>query len=495
MTTAYAPNPATQARLQRPFQSLINGRWVDASDGGSIDVINPGDGSLLTQIPAATASDVDQAVAAARTAFDNGTWSRMLPSERAKLLWHVGELIDAHADELAELESLDNGKPVTFAKYGDVPTASNYFRYWAGWCTKITGRTEAVDQPGEWFASIWREPVGVAGLIIPWNYPLAMAAVKLGPALAAGCTTVLKPAEQSPLTAIRLGELIQEAGFPDGVVNIVTGHGHVTGAALAAHRDVDKISFTGSTEVGKILLDAARGNLKRLSLELGGKSPTIVLEDADIEAAAAGASLAIFTNSGQMCAAGSRLFVARPIFDKFMAALSDQALSQRVGYGLDPATTLGPVISDVQHGRVLSYIEEGKKAGASVLTGGEAAGDKGYFVKPTVMADIRPDMSVYREEIFGPVVVATPFDDLDDVIRMANDTNYGLAANIWTNDNSRGHRLARQIRAGVIWLNSYGVTGPNLPFGGYKESGWGREGGIDGIEAFTEVKSIINRLL
>lgn len=495
MTTSHTISPVTRARLERPFQSLIDGRWVDASDGGAIDVINPGDGSLLTRVAAGTAADVDQAVAAARAAFDSGIWSDMLPSERAKLLWRVGELIDTNAQELAELETLDNGKPVTFARYGDVPTASNHFRYWAGWCTKITGRTEAIDQPGEWFASVWREPVGVAGLITPWNYPLAMAAVKLGPALAAGCTTILKPAEQSPLTAIRLGELIQEAGFPDGVVNIVTGHGHITGAALASHQDVDKISFTGSTEVGKILLDAARGNLKRLSLELGGKSPTIILEDADITAAAAGAALAIFTNSGQMCAAGSRLFVARPIFDKFLAALSEHALAQRIGNGLDPTTTLGPVISDVQHKRVLGYIEQGRKAGATVLTGGESIGEKGYFVQPTVISGVTSEMTVYREEIFGPVVVAMPFDDIEEVIQMANDTNYGLAVNIWTNDNSRAHRLARRIRVGVVWINSFGVTGPNLPFGGFKESGWGREGGIDGIEAFTEVKSIINKLI
>jgi phenylacetaldehyde dehydrogenase len=473
---------------------MIGGRWVDASDGGSIDVINPGDGTVIARVPAGTETDIDNAVIAARSAFDSGLWPNMLPSERARLLWRLGDLIDAHADELAELETLDNGKPIMFARHGDIPLASKYFRYWAGWCTKVTGRTETVDHPGEWFASVWREPVGVEGLIIPWNYPLAMAAVKLGPALAAGCTTVLKPAEQSPLTAIRLGELIQEAGFPDGVVNIVTGHGHIAGAALAQHRGVDKISFTGSTDVGKMLLDAARGNLKRLSLELGGKSPTIVLEDADIEAAAAGASLAIFTNSGQMCAAGSRLLVAHGVFDKFMAVLSEHALAQKIGNGLDPSTTMGPLISDRQQRRVLDYIAQGRSAGASVLTGGEAHGDRGYFVKPTVMADIRSDMSIYREEIFGPVVVATPFYDLDEAVRMANDTDYGLAANIWTNDNARGHRLARRIRAGMAWLNCYGVTGANLPFGGFKQSGWGREGGIDGIEAFTEVKTIVNQI-
>lgn len=494
MSAAPSLRPETRNRLQRPFQSMIGGRWVDASDNGTIQVVNPADGLVLTNVPAGTEVDIDAAVAAARAAFDSGLWPGTLPSERAKLLWRLGDLIDAHADELAELETLDNGKPVMFARHGDIPGAASCFRYWAGWCTKISGRTEAVDNPGEWFASVWREPVGVAGLILPWNYPLAIAAVKLGPALAVGCTTVVKPAEQSPLSTLRLGELIQEAGFPDGVVNIVTGHGSVAGAAMARHPGIDKVSFTGSTEVGKFLLDAARGNLKRLSLELGGKSPTIVLEDADVETAAAGAALAIFTNSGQMCTAGSRLFVARPVFDKFMTALSEQALSRKIGNGLDPSTTLGPVISNVQHGRVLDYIAQGRAAGASVRTGGAAHGDRGYFIQPTVMADIRSDMSVYREEIFGPVVVATPFDDLDDVVRMANDTNYGLAANIWTNDNSRGHRLARKIRAGVIWLNCYGVTGPNLPFGGFKESGWGREGGLDGIEAFTEVKTIVNRI-
>jgi phenylacetaldehyde dehydrogenase len=401
-------------------------------------------------------------------------------------------LLESHADEIAELEALDNGKPMRDARNVDLPGSYEILRYMAGWATKINGETITVSAPGSWHAYTLREPVGVVGQVIPWNFPLMMAAWKIAPALAAGCTIVLKPAEQTPLTALRLGQLIQEAGFPDGVVNILTGFGETAGAALAAHPDVDKLAFTGSTEVGKLIVQAAAGNLKKVSLELGGKSPAIVFPDADMDVAISGTSSAIFFNMGQCCTAGSRLYAHKRVFDRLMQGVADRAGQIRVGHGLDPETQLGPLVSDEQFKRVTGYLDAGRQQGAKVVTGGSRVGDQGYFVQPTVLTETKPEMSVIREEIFGPVVCAIPFDDddLDRIARTANDTSYGLAASIWTRDLGIAHKLARRIKAGTVWINTHNFGDPALPFGGYKQSGWGREMGYEAIELYTEVKAV-----
>lgn len=484
----------TRASLDRPFQLLIDGRWTDPDSGDRLDVVNPADGGVIASIPAGGARDIDRAVAAARRAFESGPWASPPASERARLLWRLADLIEARKEEFAELETLDNGKPITMAKWVDVPASVAALRYWSGWCGKITGETRSVDMPGEFLAMTLREPVGVVGLITPWNFPLMSAVSKLGPALAAGCTVILKPAEQTSMTALRLGEAILEAGFPPGVVNIVSGLGSVAGAALAEHDGVDKISFTGSTAVGKSLIGAARGNLKRLTLELGGKSPTIILPDADLKKAIIGAAQSIFLNSGQICVAGSRLYVAQEKFDQVLEGLVKVAASFKLGPGLDPATTLGPLVSGTQQQRVMDLIDSARAEGATVVTGGKRAGDHGYFVEPTIISDVTPNMRVAREEIFGPVLVATPVADLDELAALANDTVYGLSASIWTRDISTAYRLARKIKAGTININTGSVAGPNLPFGGFKQSGWGRENGTDGINSFTELKTVITAL-
>jgi phenylacetaldehyde dehydrogenase len=489
-----APSAETLSSLARPFEMLIDGDWRSAIDGDVLDVVNPADGAVIATILSGGAGDVDAAVAAARRAFEDRRWTGMTPGARARVLWKVADLIEARATEFAELETLDNGKPVSAARAMDVPAAAAAFRYWAGWCTRPTGETHAVDLPGEYLAYTVREPVGVVALITPWNFPLVMASAKLAPALAAGCAIVLKPAEQTSLTALRLGEVLMEAGVPAGVVNVVTGLGRAAGAALANHPDVDKISFTGSTLVGKDLVGAARGNLKRLTLELGGKSPTLILADADLTKAIPAAANGIFRNAGQMCAAGSRLFVERSRFDEVVEGVVAHAGSLRMGPGMDPATTLGPLVSRVQHERVLGYIDSARHEGATLATGGGAPGGAGYFVEPTVVIDARPDMRVVREEIFGPVLVATPVDDLDDLAALANDTEFGLSAGIWTRDVAAAQRLARQLKAGTVTINSGMVTGPNLPFGGFKQSGWGREGGAAGIEAYLESKTVVTAL-
>jgi phenylacetaldehyde dehydrogenase len=487
-------SPAVSAFLKKEPRLLIGGEWVEPRSQQRIPVIDPASGKQIATVADANQEDVDRAVAAARKAFESGPWADMRPVERQALLWKLADLVDKHAEELAELESIDNGKTKFMATIIDVAGTSEYFRYMAGWATKVEGSTIQTSinaGPGAKFHTyVSREPVGVVAQIVPWNFPLAMAAWKLGPALAVGCTSVLKPAEQTPLTALRLGELILEAGFPPGVVNILTGNGETTGAALVSHPGVDKVAFTGSTAVGKIINKAATDTLKRVSLELGGKSPVIVLPDADVNTVAGGAAQAIFFNSGQVCTAGSRLYVHKKIYDKVLEGVSAAASSIKLGPGLDPETEMGPLVSDEQQQRVLSYIKSGKEQGATVLAGGEAPSAPGYYVKPTVLANVRPDMKVVREEIFGPVVVAQRFEDLDEIAAIANDTPYGLAASIWSNDLRAVHRLVPKIRAGTVWVNCHNFVDPNMPFGGFKQSGIGREHGRAAIELYTELKSV-----
>ena len=481
-----------------PRQLFINGQWADSASGRTFETPNPATGETLARVAEGEAEDIDRAVKAARKAFDEGPWGRMTPSERGRIIWRIGDLIYEHLDELAQLESLDNGKPFAVAQAADVPLAADLFQYMAGWATKIEGNTINISvpyMPGANFHSYTlREPVGVVGQIIPWNFPLLMAAWKLGPALACGNTVVLKPAEQTPLTALRLAGLMAEAGVPDGVVNVVPGFGETAGAALAAHHDVDKVAFTGSTEVGKLIANAATGNLKKVSLELGGKSPNVVFDDADPSSAIAGAASAIFFNHGQCCVAGSRLYVQEGSFDEVVDGVAEIAKSIKLGPGLEPGTQMGPLVSDEQLRRVTGLVDSGIAEGATALSGGGRHGNRGYFVEPTVLTNTHPEMTVVREEIFGPVVVATPFSDLDAVAAAANDTPYGLGAGIWTKDISKAHALAKKIRAGSIYINCYNVFDAALPFGGYKQSGWGREMGHEVLNNYTEVKAVTTLL-
>ncbi len=493
MATTAAPTQLERSVTEfvsKPRKMLIGGKWVDAVSGKTFDTRNPATGEVLAHVAEADSADVDQAVKAARKAFESGPWPEMSPSERGRLLWKLSDLIEKHREELAQLETLDNGKPIFFSRIVDVATCIDVFRYLAGMATKIEGTTIPISAPGKYFAYSLREPVGVAGQIIPWNFPLIMAAWKLAPALAVGCTCVLKPAEQTPLTALRLGELIQEAGFPDGVVNIVPGFGETAGAALAAHPGVDKIAFTGSTEIGKLIAHAATGNLKKVSLELGGKSPNVIFADADLAAAIPGSTNAIFFNQGQICTAGSRLFVHKSIFDKVVDGVAQASMKFRVGPGIDSSTNMGPLVSKEQLDRVCGYLESGAREGATAVAGGHKMGGAGYFVEPTVLVDVKPQMKVVREEIFGPVVTAIPFSEPEEVMTFANDTIYGLASAIWTRDISKAHRLAAKLRAGTVWINCYNVFDPALPFGGYKQSGWGREMGSKAVELYTETKSV-----
>jgi phenylacetaldehyde dehydrogenase len=491
-------DPRVSDFIAKPRKMLIGGQWVNAASGKTFPTYNPATGEILSQIAEGDRQDIDAAVQAARKAFETGPWPRMTPSERGRLIWKLADLLEANLEEFALIETLDNGKPLGVARVADVPLAVDMLRYMAGWATKLEGTTIPISVPytpgAKYLAYTLREPVGVVGQIIPWNFPLLMAAWKLGPALAAGCTVILKPAEQTPLSALRLGELITEAGFPDGVVNIVPGYGETAGAALSAHDGVDKIAFTGSTEVGKLIVHAATGNLKKVSLELGGKSPNVVFKDADIDNAIAGSASAIFFNHGQCCCAGSRLYVERPVFDRVVEGVSDQAKKIKLGSGLDPDTSMGPLVSAEQLQRVCNYLEIGLTEGARAVTGGRKAGDKGYFVEPTVLVDTKDNMKVVQEEIFGPVVAAIPFDDPEEIMPRANDTVYGLAAGIWTRDISKAHKMAAMLRAGTVWINCYNIFDAALPFGGYKQSGWGREMGKDVFESYTETKAICTRI-
>lgn len=470
---------------------LIGGQWLDAKSGETFEVFNPADGQVIAHVAAGDKADIDLAVAAARKAFDGGPWTKMTPAQRARLIWKLGDAIDANAEELALIETLDNGKPLKIARMADVAGAAEKLRYYAGWATKLTGDTLSVSLPGDFHSYTLREPVGVCGLIVPWNFPLLMAVSKVAPALAAGCTVILKPAEQTPLSAIRLGELVQEVGFPEGVINIVTGFGETAGAAIVDHPGVDKVSFTGSTEVGKLILKGATGNLKRVTLELGGKSPVVVFPDADMKNAIEGASRSIFFNTGQVCAAGSRLFAHQKVFEELVDGIAANAKKIKVGPGVESETEMGPVVSQEQLERVTGYMKAGQKAGAKVKVGGGRIDREGYFVQPTILTDTTPDMSVRREEIFGPVLCAMSFsdDDLDRIAAEANDTTYGLAAQIFTRDLSTAHKMARRIKAGSVRING-GSLDNNVPFGGYKQSGWGRENGREGVETFTEIKSV-----
>ncbi|WP_442510265.1 aldehyde dehydrogenase family protein [Novipirellula sp. SH528] len=490
-----SPIPASlQSFLSSPKKMLIGGKWVDAKSGKTFDVYDPATDQVVAQAAEGEAADVELAVAAARKAFDQGPWSKMGGSERSRLIWKIGELIEEHADELAQIETLDNGKPFAVAKAADVALAADMFRYMAGWATKIEGNTIPISLPyapgAEFHAFTLREPVGVVGQIIPWNFPLLMAAWKLAPALTTGCTVILKPAEQTPLSALRLGELIAEAGVPDGVVNIVTGFGETAGAAIASHDQIDKVAFTGSTEVGKLIINAATGNLKRVSLELGGKSPNVIYDDADLDSAIAGAADAIFFNQGEVCSAGSRLFVQKGVYDEVVAGVSEIAKNLKVGSGFDASTQMGPLVSREQFDRVTGFLKAGVAEGAEASAGGSALDRPGYFVQPTVLKNASEEMSVVREEIFGPVVAAMPFSDEAELVGQANNTAYGLAAGIWTRDISKAHRFAKAVKAGSVWINCYSVFDAALPFGGYKQSGWGREMGHAVLENYLQTKSV-----
>src|SRR5271157_5952746 len=487
-------HPQVAEFIDKPRKMLINGKWVNAASGKTFPTYNPATGEVLAKVAEGDCEDINQAVKAARKAFESGPWSRITVSERGRLIWKLGDLLEKNLEEFAQLESLDNGKPLTVARVADVPLAVDLFRYMAGWATKIEGNTIPISVPyakgAKFLAYTLREPVGVVGQIIPWNFPLLMAAWKLGPALATGNTVVLKPAEQTPLSCLRLGELIQEAGIPDGVVNIVPGYGETAGAALASHPGVDKVAFTGSTEVGKLILQAAAGNLKKVSLELGGKSPNIIFSDANMRATVPGAASAIFFNHGQCCCAGSRLYVENKIFDKVVEGVAEHAKKIKVGPGFEPDTSMGPLVSQEQLNRVCRYLESGFSEAAEAVVGGKKKEGSGYFVEPTVMVKTNPNMKVVREEIFGPVVVASPFSDIDQIVAEANNSEYGLAAGVWTKDISKAHRVANKLHAGTVWINCYNVFDAALPFGGYKQSGWGREMGHEVLELYTEVKAI-----
>jgi aldehyde dehydrogenase (NAD+) len=487
------PAPAEAQLLPAATKLLINNCWVPSESGKTFATVNPSTGEEICQVAEADAADVDKAVLAARAAFEQGPWKKMRASERGRLLHRLADLIEQNADALARLESVDNGKPLSIAKAVDVAKTVACYRYFAGWADKVQGKTIPID--GDFFCYTRHEPIGVVGQIIPWNYPMLMQAWKLAPALATGNTVVMKPAEQTPLSALRIGELIVEAGFPEGVVNLLPGFGHTAGAAIARHMDIDKVAFTGSTEVGRLIMEAAaRSNLKRITLELGGKSPNIIFEDVDLDEAVEGAHLGLFVNQGQSCCAGSRVFVEQKIYDEFVEKSIARAQKRKVGDPLDPRTDQGPQVSQSQFDRVMGYIEAGKSEGATLACGGERVGDRGYFVQPTVFSGVQDDMKIAREEIFGPVMSVIPFKDVDEVIKRANRTTYGLAAGVWTRDIKKAHAVANGVRAGTVWVNCYHVLDTRAPFGGFKQSGIGRELGEYGLQQYTEVKTVTVKL-
>jgi aldehyde dehydrogenase (NAD+) len=472
---------------------LINNQWVNSVSGKTFPTINPSTGEVITQVAESDTADVDKAVAAARAAFEKGPWKKMSASQRGVLMNKLADLIEKNADELAQLEALDNGKPYAVAKAADVPLTVACYRYYAGWADKNQGKTIPVN--GNYFCYTKHEPVGVVGQIIPWNFPMLMQAWKLGPALATGCTVVLKPAEQTPLTALRIGELMLEAGFPPGVVNLLPGYGPTAGAALARHMDVDKVAFTGSTEVGHLIMKAAaETNLKRVTLELGGKSPNIVFADADMDQAIEGAHFALFFNQGQCCCAGSRLFVEDKCYDEFVEKSVARAKKRTVGNPFDKNTEQGPQVDQDQFNKVMSYIDIGKKEKAKLVAGGNRVGDKGYFIEPTVFADVQDNMKIAQEEIFGPVMTILRFKDLSEVVERANKSMYGLAAAVWTKDITKAHAIADRVRAGTVWVNCYDVFDAGAPFGGFKQSGIGRELGEYALSNYTEVKTVTIKL-
>ncbi len=476
-----------KAFLAQPKKLFIGGQWVDAASGKTFATIDPARDEEITQVAFAGQEDVERAVAAAREAFEDGRWSQLDPRRRASVLNKIADKLQSNAQALAQIEVIDSGKPINFA-FGEMLHCAQVFRYYAGWCDKVYGETNPTG-PDQFIYTL-RDPVGVCAQIIPWNFPMVMAAWKVAPALAFGNVSVLKPAEETPLTALWLAQIAQESGLPDGVLNVITGDGETTGAALSSLPGVDKIAFTGSTEVGKLIMASAARNLARVTLELGGKSPNIVFSDADFSVAVPQSAFAIFFNSGQMCTAGSRMLVDRSVHDEVVESLTGAAAAWKVGDGLDPSTMVGPLVSRTQLERVSRYLEVGPAEGAEVALGGKAVEGKGYFVEPTIFTGVKPDMRIAQEEIFGPVLSVIPFDDIDDAIRIANDTAYGLAAAVWTKDLKVAHRVARGIRAGTVWVNSYGATDAGVSFGGYKQSGFGRELGKHSIDMYTQVKSV-----
>ncbi len=493
MATVLTEPQSTQTPIKQT-KILIDNKWVDSVSGKTFETINPATGEVLAKVAEADAADVDLAVKAARKAFHSkAPWRRMSGAERAKLLNRLADLIEKNIDELATLESLDNGKPKHVARASDLPLVIACYRYYAGWADKIQGKTIPIS--GDYFSYTRHEPVGVVGQIIPWNFPLLMQAWKLAPALACGNTVVLKTAEQTPLSALRIGELILEAGFPEGVVNILPGYGPTAGGAIARHMDVDKVAFTGSTEVGHLIMKAAaESNLKRVTLELGGKSPNVIFADADMDQAVEGSHLALFYNQGQCCCAGSRAFVEEKVYDEFVQRSAERARRRRVGDPLDRQTEQGPQVDNDQFNKILSFVESGKQEGAKLMCGGERVGDRGYFVAPTVFADVQDDMKIAQEEIFGPVMSILKFKDMDELVERANSTIYGLAAAVWTRDIGKAHHVANNVRAGTVWVNCFDVFDAAAPFGGFKQSGIGRELGEYGLQQYSEIKTVTIKL-